>query len=163
MYLNYFMSLNLPLVQISSFSMLKNLFYTEYSFVFASVLLVWVYQLDDRIWPSYQSTLSCDEDTVVFSTDFDNFYPSFDAPVVAEMAVQELLRSGLNNRELRLYVSICYKREDLEAWASAMWPTTNTRVWTWWHCRWQSWGWKVSRAEGGGALPEEQKDAQSDN
>ena len=27
--------------QISSFSMFKNLFYTEYIFVFASVLLVW--------------------------------------------------------------------------------------------------------------------------
>ena len=27
--------------QISSFSMFKNLFYSEYTFVFASVLLVW--------------------------------------------------------------------------------------------------------------------------
>ena len=44
---------------------------------------------------------------MVFSTDFDNFYPSFDAPVVAEMAVQEFLRSGLHlevdSRELSLY------------------------------------------------------------
>ena len=40
LYLNYFMSLNLPMEQISSLIMFKNLFYTEYTFVFASFLLV---------------------------------------------------------------------------------------------------------------------------
>ena len=41
LYLNYYMSFSLTMEQISIFSMFKNLFYTEYTFVFASVLLVW--------------------------------------------------------------------------------------------------------------------------
>ena len=73
---------------------------------------------------------SNDEDTVIISTEFDNFYPSFDVPVVAELAAQAFIRSGLtlevDNRELSLYISICYEREDLETWGLG--DVTHTRV-----------------------------------
>ena len=53
----------------------------------------------------------------IFSTDIDNFYPSFDVPVVPELGAQEFLWSSLTleveNIELSLYILICYKREDL--------------------------------------------------
>ena len=53
----------------------------------------------------------------IFSTDIDNFYPSFDVPVVPELWAQEFLWSGLTleveNIELGLYISICYEREGL--------------------------------------------------
>ena len=76
------------------------------------------------------SDVSNDEDTVIFSTDFENFYPSFDVPVVAELAAQEFLRSGLtlevDSRELSLYISICYERDDLVA--RGLGDVTHTRV-----------------------------------
>ena len=71
-----------------------------------------------------------DQDTVIFSTDFENFYPSFDVPVVSELAAQEFMRSDLSlevdDIELGLYVAICYGRDDLVA--LGLGDVTHTRV-----------------------------------
>ena len=73
------------------------------------------------------SVASDDEDTVILSTDFENFYPSFDVPVVAELAAHELLSSGLtlevDSIEISLYISIYYEREGEDL----VWPGVTDR------------------------------------